>query len=613
MVKGAFAKTVIRTYAHSKGRFLANFLTVLFSVGITGGLGAIPNTFTPSFTVNYTEGRAPDFTIKGKSHTGISKEEVETILSYEETEEAEPYLMMDAVEQDGTCNRFYVLDLQNGKIAHPVLLDGRYPSTRNEVVMEKPNHNRKDYAIGTTMHFEGISRLAPGDTTITGIVDSPLYNCAGKERAMLEDPNDVRYVDAIFYVERSTLLPMLQTLYTDVNVRLKINHEYLTDEYRSEVNAIKKKYETRLGADDFAILTLEENTSYALFRNYNDKIRTISFIFPFFFIAVCALISHITIVRMIKDDRPSLACCVSAGVAKRRIVMKYMLFITASIFLGGVAGYLLGTPLLPLVIIPAYQAVFQIGPVSVGFVAPIALIIFGLLILAGIAMSVFSALSYLKEQPSDLMHDKAPSPGKKILMERIPFIWKPLSFSLKSSFRNIFRQKKNFFLTSFAIIGAVLLILLGFSLLNVSDAMKEDELFSDVASSMGLISTVIVLLAIGMTVPILYALANMNIEDRKREIATLKVLGYHDIQCLNYTFREILITSIIAVIVGLPVSALITDAALRFIGFGSVKDVLWWSYVLDATIVLATTVGINYMLFPRIRKIDMNSSLKAVE
>ena len=158
-----------------------------------------------------------------------------------------------------------------------------------------------------------------------------------------------------------------------------------------------------------------------------------------------------------------------------------------------------------------------------------------------------------------------------------------------------------------------MLVLIGLALLNVSDALSENELFSNVASSMGLISTVIVLFAVGMSMPVLYSLANMNVADRRRELATLKVLGYHDIQCLNYTFREIFMISIFAVIVGLPISALVIDVVLRYLEFGSLQDVQWWSYVGTAIIVLISMVGINYMLYPRIKNIDMCDSLKSNE
>jgi putative ABC transport system permease protein len=62
------------------------------------------------------------------------------------------------------------------------------------------------------------------------------------------------------------------------------------------------------------------------------------------------------------------------------------------------------------------------------------------------------------------MRPPAPKEGKRILIERISFIWKHLSFSWKSSMRNLFRYKKRLFMTIFGIAGSMGLMLVGFGL-----------------------------------------------------------------------------------------------------------------------------------------------------
>ena len=613
MVSKALNKTFRKSYFRNKGRFLANFLTVFFSLAITAGLAAIPIDFAESFATNYVEGNAPDLIIKSKAYTGFSDIEIEEVLQLPNVESIQSFLVMDGKEDDGTYNRFYVYDFAEASIAKPTLIEGKYPQNRGEIAVEIPNKNRKEYHLGDTVSFASAEAFMGQEATIVGVLDSPLYNSVSKERAELEDQNDKQYVEAIFYLEKATLLKFMQNMKTDIYVRLSVPHDYLTESYRNGIISIQKDFLERLGEENVAILTLEETTSYGLFRNYNDKVRLISFIFPAFFIAVCALINHITITRYIKDERSIIASYLSAGLSKGRVVLKYALFAGISILIGGTIGYFLGAALLPFVVFPAYNAVFQMGAYSLIWFTPIALFVLALLFLLGVFIACFSAISYLRQEPSELVRDQAPKPGKKIWLERIPFLWKHLSFSLKSSFRNIFRQKKNFVLTSLAIIGSTLLVLIGFSLLNVSDAMKEDELFSDVASSMGLISTVIVMFAILMTVPIIYSLVSMNVADRNRELATLMVLGYQDIECSLYTFREILMIAVFAALIGLPISAVVIDLVLRYLGFGKIQDVQWWSYLSTYGIVTISVVATNFLVYPRIKRIDMNASLKSVE
>ncbi|MBO6286422.1 MAG: hypothetical protein J6O18_08945, partial [Bacilli bacterium] len=205
-MKTSFGKTIIRSYLHNKGRFLANFLTVLFSVAITGGLGALPETFADSFAEQYVTGNAPDLIVKSKAYTGFTGPEITEISSIEGVNESQSFFVFDGKEDDGTYNRFYVFDFEQATIAKPELLEGRYPTSRGEIVVEQPTKNRKAYAINDTVTFAAANMFMPAGTTIVGIVHSPLYSCVAKERAELEDQNDKQYVEGIFYLEKSTLL-----------------------------------------------------------------------------------------------------------------------------------------------------------------------------------------------------------------------------------------------------------------------------------------------------------------------------------------------------------------------------------------------------------------------
>ena len=615
MVKRVFGKTVTRMFLSNKGRFFANFATVFFSVAIATGLAALPNTYADAYAEPFISSPCPDLLVKSKRTSGFLDSELELAKNFANVVDSQSFFQADIAETDGTYNRYCILDFATAHIARPVAEQGILPSEKGQVAVAKANRNRRSHLVGETITVTAGGTLFPKELTVTSVASSIMYKSVSKERVELEDPNDERYLDRVFFLDRSSMPKVLSGMTNNLYLTLNVEHALFTQSYMDNVNRIKDALTAALGEENATILTLEENTSYATFKKYNEKVRLISYVFPLFFLAICALINHITITRLIKDDRGKLACYSSLGISKKKVVFKYALFIVSSIVLGGALGYVFGAPSLPLLVGNAYGALFDFGSVGAAlqWFVPIGLATIGFLALLGISMAVFSATMYLREEPSDLMREKAPAPGKKILLERVGFFWKRLSFSMKSSLRNIFRQKKNLILTSLSIGGSELLLMLGFSLLDVSDALKSDELFGDVASSMGLISTVIALLAVGITIPILYSLANMNIEDRKRELATLKVLGYHNIECSNYTFREIIIISIFAASIGLPVSAFITDVVLRFIGFGSIADVRWWSYLASFGIIMGTTVAVNYILFPRIKKVDPNISLKALE
>ena len=89
---------------------------------------------------------------------------------------------------------------------------------------------------------------------------------------------------------------------TDLYVRAKGDHAYFTDGYKQDMDDLSKRVKTAVG-DGCEVLTMEENTSYGLFKYYNDKVEKISYVLPWFFVVICALINLITMQRLMKDER----------------------------------------------------------------------------------------------------------------------------------------------------------------------------------------------------------------------------------------------------------------------------------------------------------------------
>lgn len=610
MKKDTYLRNVRRTLSSHKGRFLGNFIVAVFSTLITAGLGVLPECCRQSYARNFGED-TPDIILTSKNKTGFAKEDIDRVFSFPGLQSGESLFAIDA-ESDGKVYRVYIRDLETGKLDIPALKEGTMPSARGEVIALEPNNVRTAFNVGDTLSFSTLSLFALNSIKVTGIGSSSLYTHSGGNLVHSEDPNEKREISGVFYADKRYVYSFLENWKTDIYVRFAGEHAYLTDDYKAAMNEKKAELEKLLGGpDNVAVLTLEENESYALYSAYSEKIRLIGYIFPFFFFAVGALVNSITVNRLIQDERLQIGSFVSVGEPKSWIIGKYTAFSCISVGAGAIAGYIAGIFTLPPVVMPAYETVFKMNGLAWDFISPagIATVLF----LLGFAF-LFTTVTvwlYLKEKPAKLLREKAPPPGKRILLERLSFIWKRLSFSTKSMFRNIFRSKKNFFLTSFAVVGSTLLVFIGLSLLNVSSALKEDPLFKTVASSMGLISFVVVALAVAMAVTIVYLLANMNIEDRKREIATLKVLGYQNGRCSLYCVREILFTSILASALSMPLNAAITGGVFAYLGFGSLSDVAWWSYVASFIIVIASTVIVSGILYHRVAKIDTTTSLQA--
>ncbi|MCR5491706.1 MAG: ABC transporter permease [Bacilli bacterium] len=612
----AFTKSAIRTIFANKGRFFANIAIVLLSLSITAGLGSLPESLKDSYLKNYSE-TTPDITVKTKTKDGLTDEQIATLSSYSGVASYSTFTEMD-LPISGAYHRFYIIDTKEGSLGAPKLTEGKLPSSRGDCAVEMRHLNIAHHEIGESVYV-GQARFGflsfDIELDITGIVDSDMYNSSAKERAMLEDEDEEEYIHDIFYIDKNAVPRGFGNIpTTDCYLRFDDRHDYFSDGYYDRMERIKHDLTDLLGEDQVTVLTMEENTSYALHKNYHEKIVGISYVFPFFFMVLCALVNSLTITRLISDERACLGCYHSLGVSPAKMILKYVSFSAISTAIGAIAGYFVGVPVIPKLVLPAYEAVFQMNGASPSFFLPMGIgIAIGMLVLS-CAVSTISAMQYLRERPADLFQEKSPKPGKKIFLEYWKGLWKRLPFSWKSSARNIFRKKKNLILTSASVMLSTLLLMAGFALLDASNSLQNDDLFAEVASSMGMISFVVIVFAIAMAVSVVYLLSNMNITDRKRELATLKVLGYTDVECSLYCIRELAAIALVSCLIAIPLSVLIIDLVLfKFLDFGKVEDLRWTTYVIPQLLIVASTAITALLLHPRIARIDMNGSLKSIE
>ena len=199
----------------------------------------------------------------------------------------------------------------------------------------------------------------------------------------------------------------------------------------------------------------------------------------------------------------------------------------------------MGLPLLPAVIVPAFDTIFFM-PAVTGGLHPLMGIVSALAIaVAVLAVTYLVCRGKLKERPASLLVAGAPRPGKRIFLERVGFIWNRLPFRYKSSLRNIFRYKKHLAMTVVSVAGATVLAFAGLGLFNVAGSVTSGS-FAGMGDSLKPISLVIIAFAMLLCVFVIYNLTNMNIGERKREIATLAVLGYRRGEILGYIYREIM-------------------------------------------------------------------------
>ncbi len=202
-----------------------------------------------------------------------------------------------------------------------------------------------------------------------------------------------------------------------------------------------------------------------------DRMRAIGKVFPVLFFLVAALISLTTMTRMVEEQRTQIGTLKALGYERHSIAGKYLGYACLATVTGSILGVLFGEKVFPYIIITAYGIMYEHIPnVVIPYNISYALMASAAALACTLLATIFSCYRELREQSAELMRPPTPKQGKRVLLERIPFIWNRLNFTWKATIRNLIRYKKRFFMTIFGIGGCMALLLVGFGL---KDAIFE--------------------------------------------------------------------------------------------------------------------------------------------
>ena len=236
-------------------------------------------------------------------------------------------------------------------------------------------------------------------------------------------------------------------------------------ENQQKLDDAKKELED-LEKPEWMVTDREDLPEYTDYGDNADRLRNIGQVFPVIFFLVAALISLTTMTRMVEEQRTQIGTLKALGYKKSAIVAKYICYAFFATLLGSVLGMLIGEKIIPYIIITAYGIMYHnvANTISIDYQPGFALIASAASVVCTVGATLFASGKELQETPASLMRPPAPKEGKRVLLERFTFIWKHLSFSWKSTIRNLFRYKKRLIMTVFGIAGSMGLMLVGFGL-----------------------------------------------------------------------------------------------------------------------------------------------------
>lgn len=545
-----------------------------------------------------------------------------------------------------------------------------------------------------------------------------------------------------------------------------------------------------------------DSSDYSSYSSDSERVDNISKVFPVFFIIVAALVCLTTMTRMVDEKRIEIGTYKALGYSSAKIAMKYLIYAFWATVLGCTVGTAIGVKLFPKIIFNAYKMLYNIPKIN----APFKWDYYILCTLCALAVTLIAVMvsikNELKQEPSQIMRPKSPPSGKRVLLEKIPFIWNRLGFLSKVTVRNLLRYKKRFLMSVIGVAGCTALVITGFGLkhsissiidkqfdevflydavaavnpdnlkneeeieasareylsvdkyvlesvesfdvyanderqsayvvvpktpddfksfvslksvngkenyrlsdgtvlitnklsqlldvkvgdeitlslgmekktakvtgiienyamhyvymspdtysdifgnnaeyntvcIKLSDNADENKLASDMISSkdylgitfveqtganftesmgsLDIIIWVLIVCAGALAIVVLYNLANINITERVREIATIKVLGFYDGEVASYIYRENIISCVLGILLGDILGVflhkfVVSTSEVDLVMFN--RELVWWAYVLGAALTILFAVLVNFVLYFKLSKIKMVESLKSVE
>ena len=820
MSKKALRKDFYMEIRKSMGRFLSIFFIVAIGVAFFSGIRSSEPDMRLSGDAYFDEKNLMDLQII--STLGLTRDDVDSIRQVKGIKDVESGYSVDALCKSGDSQKVVHIMSLLPTMNQVTGEEGRLPEDANECVLDIDYYEANGYKIGDEITFSSGTKDAITDSLkydtykIVGTVSSPMYVSFGRGNTTIGTGTINGFACVL---EESFTMDAYSEIYATVEGAKKLTA--FTKEYDNRVDEVEKRIEkikteredaryeevldeaeTRMqmmmaqtyqvfmngqdglkSLDDemsqipkakWYIYDREHLVEYSGYGENADRMRAIGKVFPVLFFLMAALISLTTMTRMVEEQRTLIGTMKALGYSKASIAGKYIGYASLATILGCVFGALFGEKVFPYIIIKAYGIIYTHVPnIEVPYNLYYAGVASAAAVFCVLFATVTSCYKELREQAAQLMRPPAPKQGKRVLLERIPFIWKRLSFTWKSTVRNLVRYKKRFFMTLFGIGGCMALLLFGFGLhdsivnigilqyedlqlfdadliLNeeatdtakqeITDSLKSDgrikhitqalqqqvtikkddtekevyltvfepgeendSLFvyqnrvtkeqykltvtvsaicenymrhymymtsglyeqlygkavsynsifytvndgqievaeeigeealkkdgalsvsytkdyeSQIEDMLGSLNMVIVVLVISaglLAFVVLYNLNNINITERKRELATLKVLGFYPKEVAEYVYRENILLTVLGSVVGCGLGKILHRFIIETVEVDSAmfgRNIDLSSYIFGFLITIGFSMFVNGVMYFKLKKIDMVESLKSVE
>ena len=479
-------KNTIRKIKKSFGRYLSLLIIIFLGVGFyTGITTAIPDMANKQ-SEYYEDTKAAD--LKVISTLGFTDADVEAMHLTGVTQTLGTYSKDVLVDENAI--RVHAIEEKINKVE---LIEGRLPKKENECLADNVY-----YQVGDKIKINDDYKdnLKVTEYKVVGTIISPLYS--GNEYGTTQIGNGKLYsfifinkdnFDYEYYTEAYLTIDKKKN-----DVPYSEGYVLKTDKITSQLSVVKNEQLTsrkdeiiRKSHGTITDKDLRHHTwyiqdrdefipTYTILDSQFDQVMTIANVIPLFFILIVALMTSNTMTRMIKEERGEMGTLLSLGFSSEEIINNYLIYVLSATSIGATLGYFIGTLTLPKLVFYCFPLNFPDITYTFRPVLFIASLAVSLVLMSWVTTS--SAEKELKQAPAYLLRPEPPKKGQKILLEKVHFIWDKLSFSTKTTLRNISRYKKRVLITLIGAAGCTFMIMIGLALKDSINTVGDKQ-YSD--------------------------------------------------------------------------------------------------------------------------------------
>ena len=369
-----------------------------------------------------------DYWITG---TGFDRADYRDLQKIKGIAEIQPRIVLDAEQWRNEDVALTLYGIADGyHINTPLVIEGGFPENSREMMMSDQFAEKHNLHIG-----DDYEMLLP-DTdrrikkTICALIKSP--ECLFHVNATTLSPDFERYGFA-YLNEEAFADTWEKNVYNQICIT--VTGEVSDAEIKSAISA-------EFGNKVISIVALKDNIGAYNLVTQTDILRNIVLVFPIIFFLVALLIMFSTMSRLIENARTAIGTMKALGYYDKTLLLYYLLYSVLVVLLGFVIGVLPANGLITKPImdiffsaldLPAHQILSDKSSWGTAFL---------LTCIFCIGTSFFVTAKALLEKPADCMRAKPPKKVKKLLLERIPFLWRSLGFSTKY-IRPVLKLNKN--------------------------------------------------------------------------------------------------------------------------------------------------------------------------